>query len=574
MSPLGRELVVNVREEETRVAMLEEGQLVEVLVERSQAQRLVGNIYRGRVENVLPGMQAAFVNIGLEKNAFLYVDDAVPQRLPEEFLGEEETPLPQEKRPRANITDVVKEGQELLVQITKEPLGTKGARITTHITLPGRYLVLMPTVDYVGVSRRIEDEEERQRLRELAEKLRPPKIGVIVRTVAEGMSASELQQDLEMLLKLWKRIQMRSTGGGVPSLVHRDLDLVQRLVRDLFTEEIERVMIDQRHAYEKVLELLDLMAPQLKYRVQLFEGENLFQRFNLEAELEKALKRRVWLKSGGYLVIDQTEALTAIDVNTGKYVGQKDLEETVLHTNLEAAREIVRQMRLRNLGGIIIVDFIDMATEEHRQQVLAVLEEEIRKDRTKTHVLGITQLGLVEITRKKTRSGLESLLMRPCPYCEGRGLVLSEETVAIKVRQALYELCSRTLGEAILVEVHPAVAALLIGSGGSGLRELESRTRREILIRGNQELHLEQFNLRALSSRAELENNIPVKLGQVLQLKVEEPHTGNPRDGIARYHGFVINIDGGGAFIGEKLQVEVTRVQKTSARARILRIVT
>ncbi len=568
-----KEIIVNVTEEETRAAVLEDQTLVELYIERSLNQRLVGNIYKGKIENVLPGMQAAFVNIGLEKNAFLYVEEALPARTPAEWAeGELENPRANVVHPRANITDVVKEGQNLVVQITKEPIGTKGPRVTTHITLPGRYLVLMPTVDYVGISRRIESDAERERLRRIADVIRPKDMGVIVRTVAEGMEEEELRQDMFFLSKLWKKIQNRASSGPVPNLIHKDLDLVQRILRDLFTGDIDRLQIDSRYAYDKIMELLEFIGPQLKYKIQLSEGGDLFSRHNLDVEIEKALKRKVWLKCGGYLVIDQMEALTAIDVNTGKYVGTHNLEETVLKTNLEAAIEIARQMRLRNLGGIIIVDFIDMVDEEHRQQVLQALEEEVKKDKTKTNILGITQLGLVEITRKKVRQGLESVLQKACPYCEGKGKVFSEETVGIKVKKDLYDLAKRCAGEAILVEVHPSVAALLIGSGGSGLKELERKTGKEILIRGCQELHIEEVKLLPIASKEELEQRIPVKLGQILDVKVEEPHVANTNDGIARHHGFVLNIEGGGALIGERVTVEVTRVHKTYARAKLVKV--
>ena len=568
-----KEIVVNVTEEETRAAVLEDQVLVELYIERSLNQRLVGNIYKGRVENVLPGMQAAFVNIGLEKNAFLYVEEALPARTPTEWVeGEVENPRANVVHPRANISDVVKEGQNMVVQITKEPIGTKGPRVTTHITLPGRYLVLMPTVDYVGISRRIESDAERERMRTIADAIRPKDMGVIVRTVAEGMDEDELRQDMFFLTKLWKKIQNRASSGQVPNLIHKDLDLIQRILRDLFTEDINRLQIDSRSAYEKILELLDLIGPQLKSKVQLTEDADIFLRHNLDVEIEKAMKRKVWLKCGGYLVIDQMEALTAIDVNTGKYVGTHNLEETVLNTNLEAAAEIARQMRLRNLGGIIIVDFIDMVDEEHRQQVLQVLGEEVKRDKTKTNILGITQLGLVEITRKKVRQGLESVLQKPCPYCEGKGKVFSEETVGIRIKKQLYDLAKRTAGEAILIEAHPAVAALLIGSGGSGLRELERKTGKEILIRGSQELHIEETKLLPIASKEELELRIPVKLGQVLDVKVDEPHVANTNDGIARYHGFVVNVEGGGALIGEQVTVEITRVHKTYARAKLVKV--
>lgn len=402
-----REIVVDVRAGQTRVALLEEGVLVELYLEEGPGDRLVGNIYRGRVKNVLPGMQAAFVDIGLARNAFLHAGDLLPPGTP--FLP--------------GISDLLKPGQEIVVQVVKEPMGTKGARVTTRITLPGRYLVLMPTVNYIGISRRIEEEEERERLRELALRCRPPGMGLIVRTAARGAAEEDLFREVEVLCALWEKICRRAEEHPVPGLIHRDLELVQRTLRDVFTGDVHRLVVNSRAAYEAIMDWLELVAPALRYRVFLREGEDLFWFYGLEPEIRRALARRVWLACGGYLVFDQTEALTVIDVNTGKYVGGASLEETVLKTNLEAAREIARQLRLRNIGGIIIIDFIDMSREDHRRQVLKVLEEELARDRTRTQVLGITQLGLVEMTRKKTRPSLAELLLRTCPCCEGQGRV-------------------------------------------------------------------------------------------------------------------------------------------------------
>ncbi|GAB4262872.1 Rne/Rng family ribonuclease [Thermincola ferriacetica] len=558
-----KEILVNVREEETRVAVLEDKVVVEIYIERSLNQRLVGNIYKGKVENVLPGMQAAFVDIGLEKNAFLFVEDAVPPRTTTDEEAKSHYPV--------NITDVLKEGQEILVQIAKEPIGTKGARVTTHITLPGRYLVLMPTVDYIGISRRIENEKERERLKALAEKVKPANMGLIVRTIAEGMDEEELVQDVTVLTKLWKKIQNRSCHGPVPNLIHKDLELVQRILRDIFTEDIDNLIIDSRYEYEKVLELMELTTPQLKSRVSLYEQDNLFEKFGVDEEIEKILKPRVWLKCGGYIVIDQTEALTAIDVNTGKYVGSTNLADTVLKTNLDAAVEIARQLRLRNIGGIIIVDFIDMPDQEHQRLVLQKLEEEVRKDKTKTNVLGLTQLGLVEMTRKKVRQGLENVLLKPCPYCDGRGKVLSEETISIRAKNEIFKLAQHTSAEAILVEVHPSVASLLIGSGGTQLRELEAKTKKSILIRGCEHYHQEVINIRALYSQSEIEAiGVPVRPGQILEVRIEEPHASNVYDGIGRVNGFIVDVEGASALIGETVPVEITKVYRTYCKARVV----
>ncbi len=557
-----KEIIVSVDHEETRAALLEDGQLAEIFIERPLIQRVVGNIYKGKVENVLPGMQAAFVNIGLERNSFLYIDDALPSH------GDEFEDLK-----HLTIKDVLKEGQEIVVQVAKDPIGTKGARVTRHVTLPGRYLVLMPSVEYIGVSRRINNEEERDRLRKLAESVKPSGVGLIVRTVAEGASDHDLAQDAAFLIRLWNRIQSRAKSSPAPQLLHKDLGLTYRILRDVFTEEIDRFIVDARADYDKVLELLEIVSPNLKERVELYSRRepSLFEHYEIEPEIEKALKKRVWLKSGGYLIIDHAEALTVIDVNTGKFVGTTNLADTVYKTNLEAAREIARQLRLRDIGGIIIIDFIDMEVPAHRQHVLKTLEEAVHPDRTKVTIMGLTQLGLVELTRKKVRQSLDEVLQRPCPYCEGRGKVLSEETMSRKVRHEIKKILRHTTNEACLIEVNPAVAALLIGPGGANLKELERETGKTIFIRGSAECHLETMNLKALGSRHEVEvKALPVKQGEVLELRIQEPHATNQADGIARIEGYVIDIAGGGRLVGEKIRVEITRVFRTYAKARIL----
>jgi ribonuclease G len=556
-----KEIVINAGEEETRVAVLEDRVLVEMYIERSFNQRLVGNIFKGRVENVLPGMQAAFVDIGLEKNAFLYIEDALPPR----SNGHSADAISN------NISSVLKRGQEVVVQIIKAPLGSKGARVTTHITLPGRYLVLMPTTDYIGISRRIDSDRERDRLKELASRIKPENMGLIVRTVAEGVDEAELRGDVNMLLQLWQKINSRIARSPAPVLVHRDLELSHRILRDLFSEDVDRLLVDSRLEYEKIMDLLDITGPHLKHKVLLELRDNIFRDYDLEQELEKALKRKVWLKCGGYIVIDQVEALTVIDVNTGKFVGSVDLEDTVLKTNLDAAAEIARHLRLRNIGGIIIVDFIDMQKDEHRKKVLQVLEEEIKKDKTKTNILGITQLGLVEMTRKKTRPSLSEILQKSCPYCDGRGKVLSEETVGIHFKNHIFELARQTGVDTILVEAHPLVAARLIGAGGANLRELEQKTGKNMYIRGSQAQHIESVIMRPLHDQAEAKAQIlPVRSGQMLEVKVEEAHVSNANDGIARVNGFVLDIEGAGSMIGKTVPVEVSKVYRTYARAKVI----
>lgn len=565
---MSKEIAVDADREQTRVALLEDGRLAEIYIEKNYNQRIVGNIYKGRVANVLPGMQAAFIDIGLEKNAFLYIDDIFPDK---NTLEEEEEII--ENLKKISIKDVLRVGQEITVQIVKEPIGTKGARVSTHITIPGRYLVLMPTVDYIGISRRIESEGERSRLKALAEEIKPPNMGLIVRTVAEGKNREEIIHDMDFLLKLWKKIQVKKKTSAAPRLIHKDLNLLFRIIRDLFSKEIDKLYINNRHEYEKVLELLDFISPQLKERVVLFQHEkDIFDYFNIESEIEKALNRKVWLKCGGYIVIDQTEALTSIDVNTGKFVGNIDLEDTVLKTNLEAAREIARQLRLRDIGGIIIIDFIDMSSQEHQNMVIDALEEELKKDKTKTHLLGLTKLGLVEMTRKKVKQGLDEVLQKTCPYCDGKGRILSEETMSKKVENELkYVISTNNHIEAVLVEVHPNVAAVVIGSGGNHLNQLEEEYNKSIFIKGNSDLHPEEIRIKAMGSREKIQSlALPVQEGQILEVTVEETHISNSKDGIARIEGYVVNIENAGDMVGKRVKIQIYKTFRTYSKARMI----
>lgn len=419
MRPLGseecplKEIILQGQAQQMRAAVLEEGELVEVHEEEGTFSHLVGNIYRGRVENVLPGMQAAFVDIGLEKNAFLYVADAVPPSLDEEAKSKTNY-LPR-------VEQVLKPRQELLVQITKEPVGTKGARITTNITIPGRYTVLMPNTDYIGVSRRISDEEERTRLRDLAKNIDPQGMGLIIRTLAERVEGKELEEDLKELIELWKRITEKMPHVSVPGLVHEDENLLSRILREWVDGEVEALTVNQAEVAEGLRNTLLRLGHPAANHVRLVYKDNLFADYGVDDEIRKALRPKVWLKSGGYLVIQQTEALTVIDVNTGKYVGKSSLEHTVAHTNCEAAEEIARQLRLRNYGGIIIIDFIDMILEEDQQQVIATLEKACAQDKIKCQIMGLTQLGLVEMTRKKVGQTLAVRYSKLCPTCDGLG---------------------------------------------------------------------------------------------------------------------------------------------------------
>ncbi|MEW6046407.1 MAG: Rne/Rng family ribonuclease [Bacillota bacterium] len=565
-----REIIINVGHGETRAAMLEDRRLVEVFVEREFHQPVAGNIYKGRVENVLPGMQAAFVNIGLERNAFLYLGDA-PLYVDAKEQDQDHEAV--EELPRRPLHRTLHEGQEIVVQVIKEPIGTKGARVVTNLTLPGRYLVLAPFTEYIGISRRISDDAERNRLKAIAKRIRRRGMGLIVRTVAEGRGEEELEADLRFLLRVWERVSLKARRAPAPSLLYRDHDLIYRLVRDVFTEELNRVVVDSRQEYQKIAELADSAGlVSIRSRLQMYQGERpIFEEYGIEPELDRALDRRVWLDCGGYLVIDHTEAFTAIDVNTGRYIGTTSLADTVLRTNLEAAEEIARQVRLRDLGGIILIDFIDMDRKEDQDQVLEKLTSELHKDRTRTHVLGFTRLGLVELTRKKVREDLYAVLQRPCPYCQGTGRVLSEVTMAQKVEREIMRLARSSRAEAILLAVHPSVAAQVIGSGGANLRRLEAETGKAIFVRGSDDLHMEDIRVLTVGSRREVERMaLPVQEGQVMDLQVEEPHVTNPRDGIARLEGYVVDIEGAGRHVGQRLKVEITKVFRTYAKGRVV----
>ncbi|HBS59385.1 MAG TPA: ribonuclease G [Firmicutes bacterium] len=491
---LAKEIIANIDPEEIRVVILEDSHVAELSIERTAHQGLVGNIYKGRVDKILPGMQAAFINIGQDKNGFLYMGQAAQK-------NEEEYEIPAAQ-------DSIEEGKPLLVQVAKEAVGTKGARLTTQITLPGRYLVLMPKADYIGISRRIDQEEERERLRRIADSIKPPGMGLIVRTAAEGQSEEELGGDAEYLLRIWQTLQLRVKNSSVPSMIYQDLCLVNRIVRDFFTEDVGKIVVDNKNVFSLLREMLTGIRPALAERVQLFTGPDIFGFYGLEGEFTKAALRKVGLKCGGYVVIDQTEALTVIDVNTGKFVGETNLADTVFKTNLDAAEEIARQLRIRDIGGIIIIDFIDMENEEHRQQVLHRFQDCLKKDRTKTNVMGLTKLGFVEMTRKKVRSDLQSLLSMECPYCKGRGRIPSEETAAIDIKRRLHKVAAaQPQAEAILFEVPPQVALVINGPHGGGLKEWEKEIGKILIMRGREELHIGQLRIPEVGDKKSLLTN-------------------------------------------------------------------
>jgi ribonuclease G len=480
---------------QTRIAVLEDDRLTEIFVERHRHRGMVGNVYKGRVTRVLPGMQAAFVDVGLERDAFLYVSDVASDvEAMDELEIEEAHPEDLHHNNSPSIDDLLKPGQEIIVQVVKDPLPNKGARISTHVTLPGRYLVLLPTVRHFGVSRRIEDEAERERLLAVIAQLPLAGGGLIVRTVGEGKGLEEFESDLTYLARLWDKIRQRAGKVSAPTLLHQDLDLALRVVRDLLRQDYSVLWVDGEETYERIVEFLDQVQPGLIGKVKLFRQEaTLFEQFGIEEQIEAALKSKVWLKSGGYIVINPTEALVAIDVNTGRFVGQSNLEDTVLQTNLEAVQEIVRQIRLRDLGGIIVIDLIDMIEPEHREQVFAALESELRKDRAKTKVLNISEFGLVEITRKRSRANLERLLTQTCPYCSGRGRIKSVATICLNLRKALLHL--RGGQSEILLRVHPEISRALQQEERAILTELERSLGVRILLQSDPEMHHERFDV-------------------------------------------------------------------------------
>ncbi len=493
------ELIINAASYETRIALLENGHVVELFIERHTDKTITGNIYNGRVVKILPGMQSAFVDIGLPKAAFLYVGD-VCVNPPDPFPEEIEEDISEDSEnviiPDIPIEERLQEGQEILVQIAKEPLGNKGARVTTHITIPGRNLVLMPTVRHVGVSRRIEDPEEREKLRKIMQSIKPPDCGFIVRTAAEGAEVDKLSAEMEFLLKVWEDIKKKAEHSPVPSLIHKELDITLRAVRDLFTREVERLVVDSEEEYKKIIQFIESFMPSLKYSVELYQGNQpIFEAYGIEMEIQRALNKKVWLKSGGYIVIETTEALTAIDVNTGRYVGKRNVEETILKTNLEAIKEIACQLRLRNIGGIIIIDFIDMEKTADRERVFEALTEVFKKDRSKTKVLRMSEFGLVEMTRKRTRESVSRLLQEPCPYCDGSGLVKSRQTVCYEILRTMERDKKELFGRDILVKAHPDVIALFYDEERAAFEEAEEKMHARIYLKADPSFHHEQFEI-------------------------------------------------------------------------------
>jgi ribonuclease G len=505
-------MIVSATGHETQVAILEEDQVAEVFVERERNRGVVGNVYKGRVSKVLPGMQSSFIDIGLERDGFLYVAEVIDTI--EEFdkleSGDEEDGKTNHKdkekeRTLPKIEELLKEGQEILVQVVKEPLGTKGARLTSHVTMAGRFLVFMPTVDHVGVSRKIESREERSRLRGIVREFREQHGftgGVIIRTAASGRSKDDIVSDLESFHKIWTEIRHKTETSRAPAVVYREQSLVNKLLRDLLTEEYQAIRIDNQTEYERTLDLVQRIMPGLATKVKLYSKPYpIFEEYGVQAEIDKALKSKVWLKSGGSIVINQTEALVAIDVNTGRYVGKKSagrLEDTIVKTNLEAVKEIVRQIRLRDLGGIIVLDFIDMEEKKNRQKVFQAIEQELKKDRSPSKALQVSDFGLIIITRKRVKQSLERVMTDPCPYCSGTGVIKSSATICYEILTEVRKIGAELNGHKLVLRVNPDIARALKEEESAVLSDLKQSLGKDVMIKSDLQLHHEQFDVMAV----------------------------------------------------------------------------
>jgi len=590
---LKKQVLVSVDRGETRVAMLEAAgtvssrksgsgstrrrrkpapssdyKVAELYLERRGSRSIVGNIYKGRVDNVLAGLEAAFVDIGLEKNGFLHVDEIV---------------LPGVEAPRRgrgggregrNITDMLKPGQEIVVQVVKDPLKTKGARLSMDLTIAGRYMVYAPFGEGVGVSRRLDD-KERERLRKEAAKLELNGAGAIIRTAAQGAKRADLERELVYLFKLGEVLQKRVAETQAPALVFQEADLSVRVVRDIFSADFERAVVDDPKQHHRLLSFFSRTAPELVEHVELWEDDTpLFEAFGVEEVLDSTLSRRVDLPSGGYLMIDYAEALTVIDVNSGSFIGRGKgarLEDTITKTNLEAADEVVRQLRLRDIGGIIVIDFIDMARARNRDAVLKTLRKALDEDRTKTFVVEISPLGLVEMTRQNVTDGVREIMTRPCPTCDGEGVIKSEETIAIEFERRMRDLAKETDAEAILLQMNPRVSAEFTGNEARVLHAVEEETGKWFHFEGSEGLPLDHFRVLLEGDREQvLERALPFREGEEVHVEIVEPHMYSPGDAVAKIDGYIISITGGTKYVGEKHLVRIDEVGRTAATASLL----
>ncbi|MGH2847452.1 MAG: Rne/Rng family ribonuclease, partial [Thermoleophilaceae bacterium] len=553
-----------------RARQSDDWRVAELYIERRGSRSIVGNVYKGKVDNVLPGLEAAFVDIGLDKNGFLHADDVV-------FPGVEVARRGRGGRSKGKrITELLRPGQEILVQAVKDPLKTKGPRLSMQLSIAGRYLVYAPQGDGVGVSRRLED-KERDRLRRAAGKAELGGGGVIVRTAAQGAKREDFEREIKYLHKLHDVLQQRGAETAAPAMAFQEGDLSVRVARDIFSGEFEKAIVDDRKQHHRLESFFNRTAPELLERLEFYEDEEpLFERYGVEEAIQSVLKRRVDLPSGGYLMIDYAEAMTVIDINSGSFTGRgkgAKLEDTITKTNLEAAEEVVRQLRLRDIGGIIVIDFIDMARARNRDAVLKVLRRALDEDRTKTYVVEISPLGLVEMTRQNVTDGVREILTKACPTCEGEGVVLSEETVAIEVDRWLRDVAAERPSPAFLIRVNPKVAAILVGGHGvpGPIVEIEEETGRHFHFEGTEALPIDHFEVVLEGSRDEIEERaLPFREGEEVLVQIEEPHMYNEDDAVAKLDGYVVSISGGGRLVGERTLVRIEKVGRSAAQASLV----
>jgi ribonuclease G len=540
----------------------------ELYIERRWSRSIVGNVYKGRVDNVLPGLEAAFVDIGIDKNGFLHVDDIVMPGVEVQRRG-------RVGGKGQRIAQLLKPGQEIIVQVVKDPLKTKGARLSMQLSIAGRYLVYVPQGEGIGVSRRLSD-SERDKLRKRAAKLDLKGGGAIIRTAAQGATREDFEREIKYLHKLYEVLQKRAEESKAPALVFQEADLPVRVVRDIFSAEFERAIVDDEKQYQRLTSFLTRTAPELVERVELYKDDDpLFERYGVDDVVQSTLNRRVELTSGGYLMIDYAEAMTVIDVNSGSFTGRGKgarLEDTIAKTNLEAAEEVVRQLRLRDIGGIIVIDFIDMARARNRDAVLKTLRKMLDEDRTKTYVMEISPLGLVEMTRQNVTDGVREILTKTCPTCDGEGVVLSEETVAIEIERKLRDLVAERAGpEAFLIQVHPSVSNLLINGPGQPLLQLEQELGRHFHFEGSEALPIDYFAVAMEGSSDDVEERaLPFREGEEVHVTIEEPHMYEEDDAVAKVDGYVISVAGAGSLIGEKRLVRIDSVSRSAATASLV----
>jgi len=560
-SNVSKTILISVDLSELRVAVIEEGRTVEALIERRGEGSLAGNIYKGKIDNVLRGMEAAFVDLGLPRNGFLYVDDVV-------VPGQD----PKSRR-RRKIDELLKPGQEVLVQVVKDSMGTKGPRVTMELSIAGRFLVLSPHGEGSGVSRRLPD-GERERLRKLAKSIEQDEGGIIVRTAAAGATADDLERDLRFLHKMWAQVEARAKPAKAPSLVYAEADLSLKVIRDLLARNVDEVIVDSERQYRRILGWVRTTQPEFVDRIKLYsDSVPLFERHGVDQAILSTLNKRVDLPSGGYLIFDYAEAFTVIDVNTGRFVGSSGrLEDTITRNNIEAAREVMRQLRLRDIGGIIVIDFIDMASAKNRAEVLKVLQSELEHDRTKTYLVEISPLGLVEMTRQNVTAGVREILTRTCPTCGGEGVVLSEQTMAVEAERRLRKMARSSGSDAFLVKMNAKVASGLVGPGGMKLLELERETGKHFTLESVERMPLSDVELVREGTRADVDGDgLAVKDGDEKSVKISEPHMYNLTDGVARLDGgYPVVVGGAIGYVGQQHKVRIDRATRTAAYASLL----